>query len=308
MRKLDSKPLVSVVIPTHNRKQKLFRLIEGVRQSDYPNVEIVVVDDFSTDGTFDAVRLAFPDVKIIRNQSNLLLAGSRNVGIEGSSGSLLFLVDDDNVMAKDTISELAASFDDSRMGLAAPVMYYLSSPERIWCAGVVRNMSTSRTILVGKDTSLKFNGLIRSDDCPNAFMLRREVIEKVGLFDKATFPIHYDEADFGERVRKAGYRVFFVPSSKVWHDIPLPEEEKDKSRLFHVHNEYRAFYASRNRILFHKKYSSRLQFIVFMLFFNWLFTGYYLSVILFNSRKSILSRLSIAGSYCRGILSAAGGA
>jgi hypothetical protein len=84
-------------------------------------------------------------------------------------------------------------------------------------------------------------------------MVRREVFEKVGLFDSRLFPIHYDEGDFCNRVRRAGYKVVVVPSAKIWHDIPLPK--RSRTSTLRLRNPLRAYYAVRNRILFHWKWS-----------------------------------------------------
>jgi|Deesub1362A_J573_1020465.scaffolds.fasta_scaffold00662_15 hypothetical protein len=301
-------PLVSVVIPTYNRKEKLIRLINSIFNSDYPKerLEIIVVDDESTDGTYEEVKKNFPEIKIVRNDKKKFLAGSRNVGIKNSNGKYIFLIDDDNIVDKSCIFQLVKILEIyPKIGVIAPVMYYYKQPNRIWCAGVRRNMITSLTKKIGaeKIVNIPFKDLIESVDILNAFMIRREVIDIVGPFNEKDFPIHYDEADYGEKVRRAGYKIIFNPKAKVWHDIPLPEEEKDKARLFHCHNEYRAYYCGRNRIIFHKKYSKLWQFFFFIFIFNWLFALYYLRVILFGSKKPLRERLKIAMSYLNGIWS-----
>jgi len=303
---MNDLPFVSVVIPTYNRKGKLIRLIESILQSNYPRekLEIIVVDDASTDGTYEEVRKKFPEVKIIRNEKELFLAGSRNVGIRNSKGESIFLIDDDNIIDKNCILELVRTFGSSqKIGVVAPIMYYLKAPNRIWCSGIERSMITSLTKIIGRDKmdNGQYKNLIESKDFPNAFMVKREVIKKVGLFDEKTFPIHYDEADFGERVRRAGYKVVCNPKAKIWHGISLPEEVEDKARLFHCHNELRAFYCGKNRIIFHRKYSKWWQFLIFILIFNWLFTLYYLRVILLGSKKPFKGRLKIAKAYLRGV-------
>ncbi|AIY89555.1 Glycosyl transferase [Geoglobus acetivorans] len=304
---MNDLPLVSVVIPTHNRKEKLIRLIESILRSSYPKekLEIVVVDDASTDGTYEEIKKKFPDVKVVRNERELYLAGSRNVGIRHASGRHILLVDDDNVVDENCIFELVRTLQsDGKIGIVAPIMYYLKQPNRIWCASVRRNMITSLTKIVGRDEidNGQYRALIESNDFPNALMVKRKVIEMVGLLDNKLFPIHYDEADFGERVRRAGYIVVCNPEAKIWHDIPLPEEVEEKARLFHCHSELRAYYCGRNRIIFHKKYSKWWQFLIFISIFNWLFTLYYLRVILFGLRKPFKERLKIAKAYLRGVM------
>jgi len=305
MMKTKNQPLVSVVIPTHDRKEMLVRLIKSIKKSTYKNLEIIVVDDASSDGTYEYIKKKSLGVKIFRNKNNLLLAASRNVGIKKSIGKYVFLIDDDNVIDKSCISCLVEIMEkDRKIGIIGPIVYYYSNPRRIWCAGVRRNKITSLTKIIERD---KFNRgqleeLISSEDFPNAFMIRRDVVKKVGLFDEKLFSIHYDEADFGERVRKADFKIVCYTKAEIWHDIPLPEKVEDKSRLFHVHNDYRAYSTAKNRIIFHKKYYKGWKFCIFILFFNWLFSFYYLKIILFNnSNKSIADRIKVAKSYIRGI-------
>jgi len=300
--------LVSVIIPTHNRKEKLIRLVESIVNSSYPKekLEIIVVDDASTDGTYKEIKRKFPEVKVIRNERELFLANSRNIGIKNSSGKYIFFIDDDNVVDRNCIFELIKTLEnDQKIGIAAPTMYYYKQPRRIWCTGIKRSKISSLTTKIGADEidQGQFNDPIESVDVLNAFMIKREIINKVGLFNGKDFPIHYDEADFGERVRRVGYKIVFNPKAKVWHDIPLPEEERDKARLFHCHNELRAYYCGRNRIIFHKKYSKWWQFLIFVTIFNWLFTLYYLKVILLGSKKPFSERVKIAISYLNGIWS-----
>ncbi|MGQ9507467.1 MAG: glycosyltransferase family 2 protein [Candidatus Bathycorpusculaceae bacterium] len=298
--------LVSVVIPTHDRNEKLVRLIHSVLESNYPQnkIEIIVVDDASTDGTYEKVAKEFPSVKLIRNNKELLIAASRNLGIQNAKNDCIFLIDDDNVVDENCIHELVKVIEnDASVGVVAPIMYYLKQPNRVWCAGIRRNMITSLTKFIGKDEIDvgQFSGLIESKDFPNAFMIKREVFEKVGLFNEHDFPIHYEEADFGERVRRAGYRVVCNPTAKVWHDMPVPEEVVEKTRLYHIYNEFRAYYAGRNRIIFHKKYSKWWQFLLFVLFFNLFISLHYVRVILFKSIYPFKDRVKIARQFIRGI-------
>jgi len=86
-------PLVSIVIPTHDRKEKLIRLINSILESDYPKdkLEIIIVDDASTDGTYEEITKIFPQVKVVRNGRKRLVAASRNIGFQKSKGEFVFL-------------------------------------------------------------------------------------------------------------------------------------------------------------------------------------------------------------------------
>jgi GT2 family glycosyltransferase len=302
---MTEKPLVSVVIPTYNRRKKLKRLLDSVLKSDYKNIEVVVVDDASTDTTTRDYEKSLENVRLVRNHEERLLAGSRNNGILNSDGDLVFLIDDDNVLASDTISKLVgAVLDDQMIGVAGPVACYLTDASRVWCGRVKRNYMTSRTVFPERNTSyMKLNqSVLESDDFPNAFMVKREIVEKVGLFDERNFPIHYDEADFCKRVRDAGFTVVLVPSAQIWHDTPLPTGRVNAARRYSVHTPRRAFYAARNRILFHRQYSKWYEFLIFVSLFMPLSAAIYLKTILLDPSLVIGQRVKCARGYMKGIL------
>ncbi len=301
---MKSGPLVSVVIPTHNRKDKAVRLVRSVLDSDYPldDMEIIVVDGASSDGTGRSMAGDFPQVKLIRMEKDLQVSGSRNAGISVSTGKYVFLVDDDNVMDRGCVRSLVETMDSHpEIGSAMPLMFSHGQPERIWCSGVSRNMVTSVTSLrKGEERGeMGRTRLIDTKDCPNAFMLRRTAIEKVGLFDQVDFPFHYEEADYGERLRRAGYRIVCDTKARIWHDSDLVQT----ARL--VQSPARAFYTARNRIVFHRRYSAWWEFMPFILIFYPLISTYYIGVIVLGPEGGLGLKAGRAWAYARGAFSGA---
>ena len=296
----DEFPSVSVIIPTHNRKEKLLRLLNSVLRSNYPKdkLEIIVIDDCSTDGTFKEVIRRFPSVIIKKNKKEIYLAAMRNLGIKISNGQFIMFIDDDNVVDSNAIIELTrAMVNNRKIGVAGPLMYYYKDPKRIWCAGIKRSYITSRTISLGLGTLDKgqYKDLIESEDFPNAFMVRREIFEKIGLFDEENYPFHYLEADFCQKVKRAGYKIVTVPTAKIYHDIPV------KPLGIHRFDIKRAYYWGRNRITFHCRYSKRIQFILFIFFFEpFLIIPSYLFLFIF-SKETIGKKLNIISAFIKGI-------
>ena len=308
MLNLTDWPEVSVIVPTFNRKEELCRLLDSVYASDYPleRLKVIVIDDLSEDGTSEVLSTRYPQLVLVRPEIKLRLSRSRNLGMKISKSSFFFLLDDDNVISKDCISELVQVFlSDGRVGVCGPVSYYLSEPNRIWGVGVQRNMTTSLTRWIGRDQvdNGQFKGLIELKDTANAFMLSSDVVKEIGYLNEIDFPMAYDEADFGERVRRAGYMVVCNPRAKVWHDVPSPGRTKRETRLYHVDREDRAYYAGRNRVTFLRKYSGFWRFIIFAISFNWLFAVYYVTKIL---KSPIQGKERIANSYIKGIISGLG--
>jgi GT2 family glycosyltransferase len=299
---MSNTPLVSIVIPTHNRKKKLVRLINSILQSNYPRnrLEVIVVDDASIDGTREDIGKLFPQVKIFRNEVERLVSASRNIGLKASNGDYIFFIDDDNVVDTYAIKYLIDCLEKHpEIGVCAPLMLYYGT-DVIWCAGVRRSMITSKTTYLyrrQKLSEVKLPEIVDSDDFPNCFLVRSKLIKNYNiLFDEEKFPMHYEESDFCYKIKKLNYKVVCYTKAKIWHDV-----RGGKATSFET--KWRAYLTARNRILFHKKYSKWWQFLVFIFIFNWLFALYYLRVILLESKKPFKERLKIAEAYLKGVLS-----
>lgn len=295
-------PSVSVVIPSYNRREMVERLVASVLDSEYPRsrLEVIVVDDGS-DEDYAGVGSAYEAVRLIRNEQERYLAEARNIGAREATGQYLFFVDDDNVLAEDTIAILVDHLEQHpNVGVAGPAMYYFDQPGTVWCAGIERDYWTSVTTFLdrGKDKAELGDEPRRSEDFPNAFMVRRDVFERCGGFDSDRFPIHYDEADFCQRVRKRGFDVTCVPQAEIWHDIVPPDE--DMRRSFHLQSEFRAFYAARNRVIYHVRHNSWTQLGSFLLVALPAISLYYLLGILLSGSED---RIEVAGAYARGTIS-----
>src|SRR5690349_1884906 len=120
----DNKPLVSIVIPTYNRKKSTERLIKSLLKSTYDNLEIIVIDDASKDDTLVYLKSKFRNnkkIKIFRNEKNLFAAASKNEGQKRTKGKFIMFIDDDNVVDREMISELVKAFEKfSEVGEVAP--------------------------------------------------------------------------------------------------------------------------------------------------------------------------------------------
>lgn len=217
-------PLVTVVIPTMNRKEALLRLLGSVRDCDYPRdrIEVIVVDNASADGTAGAVREAFPDVTLLRQDRNVFCGGARAVGEAASHGDFVFYVDDDNVLDAKCISELVRMMaSDPSVGIAAPLMTTLRKPDEIWCAGgTVDWWGRVSYLHAGEHVgSARSAGVIEATFFPNAYMTRGDLARRDVQHDAVAFPHNWNEPDFACRVRRQGKRAVTVTSALTVHDI-----------------------------------------------------------------------------------------
>ena len=294
-------PLVSVVVPTHNRKSAVTRCVESLLRSNYPRIEVIVVDDASTDGTFQHLSALFPDVELIRFEQEQMVSGSRNAGCKHAKGELVFLVDDDNVVHPDAIVELVKALSDNpHAGIAGPIMYYLHQPEQVWCSGVSRNSLTSITRFSTEKPDV-FENCYPTDDIPNAFMVRKRVFDEVGDFDQVGFVQHLAEADFSTRAARKGFEAIMVPKATVWHDVPVRKWPYRGTRNLHMSSSERAYHVARSRILFMRKYTSPWRFVLFTVTFLPLIALAHI-VMIFQDSGIGYRKGALAESYVRGLI------
>ncbi len=298
-------PLVSVVIATYNRAEMVARCVESVLASDYPALEVIVVDDHSPDDTVRVLTDRFGGdarVRIVENETNLQAAASRNKGAKLATGAFVFLLDDDNILSRDAIRHLVDGFaSDEKLGLLAPVSVHQTGDRKdcIWTLGSDFNRWTSQPKDYLPNLPLADfrpeRAIYPTTYSPNAFMLRRDALAAVGGMDES-FGIMFDESDFGWRVLKAGWTAGICAAARTDHYGALEEGCNLLLRHLGIEKPRRAYYFGRNRLWFAKRHFSFLQKLSVMLIFAPLSAVYYSFVALRQKRPDI------AWAYTKGTL------
>lgn len=275
---------MSVIIPTRNRTDKLSRCLESVYRSTYPRIEVVVVDDASKEPVEQALYRNFSKAKFIRNPTRQLLSCSRNSGAAASHGDYLFFLDDDNVVDAGAIESLLGCFAGQKVAVAAPVIYYLAEPQKVWTSYIVKSAFPGFYTLhtdVPKGTSETFS-------FHNSFVVKRTAFEEVGGFDCTDFPMRFSEVDFAHRLHASGYRAVVNPAAKVWHDLGWSMVHIDSAR---------AYYTERNRIIVIKRYYSHRDLAFYSICILPFVGAYYL---VHHPLSTSDGRLKTASSFLRG--------
>lgn len=202
---------VSVVIPTHNRSHLLSRAIESARVQTYSDIEILVVDDASTDGTYDVVR-AYNDVKYLKLDRNLGGGAARNHGVSKAQGEFIAFLDSD---------------DEWLPGKTRKQVELLESNPRV---GAVYSRHFAHDDMTGsrvEQHSPLYRGDIRPEllagRCPKTlslFLLRREAFEEVGGFDEA-LPA-FQDADLWLRLSRTWQFDAVDEALVIVHEHPGP--------------------------------------------------------------------------------------
>ena len=238
------KPGVGTLIVTWNRQEDVLECIDSVKRSSYPRLAIYVVDNASTDGTYEAIAACHPDVHLMRSEENLGFAGGNNLGLrwvlEDGIDAVL-LLNDDLIVAEDTVDRLVQKLGDPEVGALAPKVLVHSAPDTIWAAGGMvdsRGAATQRHC--GKPDLGQADESVEIDYAVGCAMLvKTQVIRQIGPMDPRYY-MYYEESDWCRRMRRAGYRILYVPESRTWHKVGMNG---------HVRN-HAPYYFARNRLLY----------------------------------------------------------
>jgi len=275
----ESKPFVSIIILNFNQLGVTCEFLESTKKLTYSNYEIIMVDNASKENPTEIIKTKYPDVKLIVSDRNLGFTGGNNLGIKAAKGDYYFIVNNDTEVTADLLERVIETFDlDKDIGVVSPKIKYYSNPDTIQYAGFSEvNPFTGRGKTYG---GKKFdNG---DFDTPGytayahgaAMMVKREVVEKVGMLPDLFF-IYYEELDWSAHIRRAGYKIYYQPKGLIFHkeSITMGKESAMK-----------AYYHTRNRILFMRRNTKTYQFPVFVLFLSFVIIPRSILKYLFNGQ------------------------
>lgn len=222
----NESPLVYCVILNLDGRDVLVETLETVERMAYPNSRMVVVDNGSRDGSQDMVRSRFAAVTLIENGENLGFGGGNNVGLQyalDQGADWVFLLNNDITVAPDLLTELmAVAPSDGKIGILGPKIYYHSEPEKIWYTGGNINYFTGIISHRGlrKEDRGQYDRVEATDYITGcAMLIKRGVLEEIGMFDPVYYPIYSEDADLCVRAKRAGYRIVYVPKARLWHKV-----------------------------------------------------------------------------------------
>jgi hypothetical protein len=216
----------SAIVLSWNGREDTLRCLQSLLAVDRADLEIVCVDNGSSDGSQQAVRERFPAVTLIEAGENLGYAGANNLGIRHAlqRGAVwVMLVNNDATVAPDVIEGfLAAARERPRAGILAGKVYFADRPHTIWFAGqrVSELLGYSgRPRGYGRADDPRYRSVTQTGRAVGALMaISREAIDAVGLLDEDLFA-YVEDVDWALRVRQAGLEVVFAPGARAWHRV-----------------------------------------------------------------------------------------
>ncbi len=291
-------PKFSVVLVNYNTKELTLRALEALDREIGVSpfeVEVILVDNASVDGSLEGVAARFPRVILLPSEVNLGFGRGNNLGVEVASGEILLFLNTDTEIRSGALPAIAGAFD--RDGTVGAVGARLENPDGSHQPSAILVPSLWRIFCeffwLDRTGLARFSGMFQNGFDPDseqdieaahgaALAVRRDLFDEIGRFDPDYF-MYFEEADLCTRIAERGYRIRYTPEAVVMHHVSA--SSGDRPWWF--------FRAMRNsRMTFVRKHLSGASRILLPLLVH---SGYAMRIVLFGTVGLFNSRLRSLG-------------
>ncbi len=239
---MHNEPLFSVVVLSFNGIDLIGRCLDSLLAQSYDRVEIIVVDNASSDGTAEVISQNYPTVRLIRSRSNMGYAGGNNIGIRESRGDLVALLNQDTESHPAFLEEIAKAAAEScgNVGMWGPKCLYMGSPSTINSVGILvtGDLATFNRGMGELDVGQYEEPTHILGPYGAAAVYERELLRNTGLLDES-YVFMQEETELALRARFAGWACEYVPKAHVHHV---------RSANLGIGSPVKLYYGERNRI------------------------------------------------------------
>lgn len=237
---------LSIITINFNGLKDTCELIESIPFNN--NLEVIVVDNASTQDEASFISEKYPQVKVIRSKQNIGFSGGNNLGIKEAKGKYILLINNDTFFKEFNVEPLIDRLDTSdNIGIVCPKLRFAWGSNPIQYAGytslspiTVRNQA----IGFGEEDKRQYNIAHPTPYAHGAAMLiKHEAIDKVGIMPECFF-LYYEELDWSMMFTRAGYEIWYDPACTVFHK---------ESQTTGQNSPLRTYYITRNRLLLVKR-------------------------------------------------------
>lgn len=255
---------ISIITVNFFQPQATIELLNSLYQYNATaNIEIILVDNGSPIDNELYFKRDYQDIKYIRSEKNLGFAGGNNLGIAHATGEYLFLINNDTEVTHGLMEVLGDTLaQNPRIGIISPQINYFDDKKIIQYAGFTQmDYYTCRNACIGQfetDSGQYSNKVAQTGFIHGAaMMIRREALEKAGPMAENFF-LYYEEMDWCERIKDAGYEIWINTNALIYHKESLSVGKNSALK---------EFFMNRNRILFIRRNAKFHQKMIFYLYF-----------------------------------------
>ena len=218
-------PSICILVLNWNGVEDTLACLRSLTGISYENAKVVVIDNGSSDDSVAQIHEQFPAIHVIELKTNLYYGGGNNAGLHWANENgfeyVVFLNNDTTVEAGFIEPLIKVFSDNDTAGMAAPLMCYSATPEKVWYGGGLVNLWTGsiahKSIRASIDT-IDLEPKVTDYISGCCLMIPTALAIQFEGFD-IDFQMYGEDVDLSLRVRKAGYRLFFAPESKIFHRV-----------------------------------------------------------------------------------------
>lgn len=283
-------PKVSVIILNWNGWEDTIECLKSLYQINYSNFNVIIIDNASEDDSVKRINeyAEGKKLKIIENKENYGFAEGNNIGIRYVLNNLhpdyILLLNNDTIVDKNFLKELVYAGEiDAEIGMIGPKIYYYDKPDVIWSVGCKISWKLARGIQIGsneEDHGQYDKSKIVEYVSGSAFLIKINVIEKIGLMDKNYF-LYFEESDWTLRANQEGYKSLYVPNAKIWHKVSQTGGG--------ISNPIGLYYITRNRWIFMKKWAKKSDYWFFVIYQIFLAIFFPIILSIYYANKKLFS-------------------
>lgn len=213
--------LFSIVIPNWNGKHFLQTCLDSLRAQTHGHLEVIIVDNASSDGSQDYIKTNYPEVILIELRENQGFTGACNIGMESATGEIISLLNNDTEVEPNWVAEIVGAFDrHPDVGMIASKMLLFNERDTIHTTG---DFFTTDGRAGNRGVWEKDEGQYETEDyvfsaCGGSSAYRQSMLDNIGLLDNDYFFL-LEDVDLAWRAQLAGYKVLYVPTAIVYHHL-----------------------------------------------------------------------------------------
>lgn len=221
--------MLHIIIPVFNRKHFTKDCLISLREQTYQHFKVVVVDDGSTDGTYEMVKNDFPEVDILRQEGDLFWTAATNIGIRyalAQGADAVMTLNNDTVALKDFLEKMSYWAQKEPDALLGAFALDFSSQKPVYGGGIINWKTDTRQDLLKSLQPKDYKGLHKVTHFPGrGLWIPRKVLEKIGLFDEKVFPHYYADYDYTHLAYRSGFKIYCNYDAKLY---TYPEASGDR--------------------------------------------------------------------------------
>lgn len=249
------KELVSIVISSYKTRQMTIELLESINNLNYKKYEVILIDDGGNDGTVEEANKKFPKVRTIKSEKNLGFSKSNNIGMKNAKGDYIIILNSDVLFPDKKILEKMINIFHKYPKTALTVCKVIGTDNKLQTS--FNNPENEQEFNIGGGPIMFFDA---------------KILKKFGGFDEGFSPAYYEDTDLSLRLRKAGYKLIYTPSTFIIHkggattknmsDFYYSSAFKNSVRFSIIYMNYLEFLLFNTRDFFKSIYRNKLKFYI----------------------------------------------